>query len=296
MVRFLKILCSNSINSVVLAALAFVLDFEAPPPPLKAAVPMNKPDLANPTPPINLPPPPPQPIIEPGPIPVAIKFIEVPPAVKRNPSLVKPIQKPIHIPIHKPGPQPYKNPIRAAQRNDGKGKGRAIVISSGEDTEDSDVEIVPRASRVKFADVNPPAKRLRPSPAKKDPLPALKNPERAEPKQEPIHLPVPGPNRPAHEISPEEHQVSLEAILQIVPDVLPSHVLSLLKHSLYAGKVDVVLDALFNGDYPKIEVIVKESKKEKEIKILDEEDLLAANDYYNAAGRQRMGHGYEEVA
>lgn len=98
---------------------------------------------------------------------------------------------------------------------------------------------------------------------------------------------------PDSEASPED--LALASVLAIIPDVLPSHVLALLRDSLYNGKVDLVLDHLLTKEkYPKVEVERKGRGKKRARS--EEAAVEKERDYLEVNGRARLGTTYEEAA
>lgn len=116
--------------------------------------------------------------------------------------------------------------------------------------------------------------------------------------QEPVHDPL--PLAPAEALPPQPPAVNpdpdpdLAVILSLIPDVLPSHLQSLLSQVPIndPGRVDSILGALFASDYPKVD---KNGRKRDR----DEGDGGGGEDerdWLDVGGRKAEGKDYEEAA
>lgn len=86
---------------------------------------------------------------------------------------------------------------------------------------------------------------------------------------------------------------AVASIVAIIPDVDPSHVEDLLRRPLYSGKIDLVLEFLFEGNYPKRGAVASSSKEDqKEVGKAVAEEV----DYLDAKSRGYMGSEYTDCA
>lgn len=151
-------------------------------------------------------------------------------------------------------------------------KGKKKVVYSEDDNEIMFDDEARKIADNSFDDLMPARRRKAPSSTPLDDL-------------QPVPLPRDSP------ISAFDAAVS--SIVAIIPDVLPSHVLSLLQSHLYAGKVDVVLEHLFEGNYPKLSSVASSSKdKQKEVEKVVEKEV----DYLDVKSRKHMGIDYVDAA
>lgn len=93
-----------------------------------------------------------------------------------------------------------------------------------------------------------------------------------------------------------EENDAMSIILSIIPDVLPSHVLSLLRQPLYSNKAELVIEELLTNDkYPKLEK-GSGSKGKKREREEEDEDKSSGRNYLEVKGRQTLGRVYEAAA
>jgi len=138
---------------------------------------------------------------------------------------------------------------------DVKGKGKEaieelVLLSSDDDEEDGDVIMVQTPSNRRSPKGKGKAKPTPPPPIVKKPFP------------------------PPPQLSP------LAQLLQLLPDLLPSHAETLLASQEYAGDLDKIMNHLLSiegGGYPKIDKLEKEREKEKVVEL----------DYLDLKERQR---------
>lgn len=96
--------------------------------------------------------------------------------------------------------------------------------------------------------------------------------------------------------TPEEDD-AMATILAIIPDVLPSHVFSLLRQPLYSGKAELVIEELLSSaSYPKVEKPSGSKGKKREREEEKEEDKSNGRNYLEVKGRQSMGKPYLDAA
>ncbi|KAK4699853.1 hypothetical protein P7C70_g6400, partial [Phenoliferia sp. Uapishka_3] len=100
------------------------------------------------------------------------------------------------------------------------------------------------------------------------------------------------PHSPSPFLNAEDR--ALTAIIAIVPDVLPSYVLDLLRSEEFGGNADLVVNALWSGkEYPKIEV---EGKGKKRGKPEEESEKEKRKDYLDIKWRKVPDVLYKQKA
>jgi len=151
------------------------------------------------------------------------------------------------------GSSAKKRRIEIAKDVKGKGKEaieELVLLSSDDDEEDGDVIMVQTPSNRRSPKGKGKAKPTPPPPIVKKPFP------------------------PPPQLSP------LAQLLQLLPDLLPSHAETLLASQEYAGDLDKIMNHLLSiegGGYPKIDKLEKEREKEKVVEL----------DYLDLKERQR---------
>ena len=105
---------------------------------------------------------------------------------------------------------------------------------------------------------------------------------------------APAPARRPRSPSPklDLEDAALASILAIVPDALPSHVLMLLLSEKYGANADLVVEALWAGEYPKVDVKGKKRAREPEA----ETDKPVARDYTDTSWRKVPDVPYKQKA
>lgn len=251
-------------------------------------------ELHPPTPPRQAPKPPPQPIVAPPPPvlfepAVYFKAPVVAPAPRRV-LFAEPENDPFHV---LPPPQPVAGPASKARKVRRQRVFNANVIEiadSSEDDDDDDDDAVVfvekgkgkgKAEPVDDGEVHLRAEFQRA-------VDAVQLDDEQLARQERFQLAV---NAREQQSTTD---IALAAILNVLPDVLPSHALSLLAQGL---TIEAVLEALFadeNG-YPKLEPgAAKGKKRERSVELLEHDD--DERDWMDVAGRERQGKVYEEAA
>lgn len=159
-------------------------------------------------------------------------------------------------------------PAARPPKDNGEGKGRArelLEIRDDEEPSEGDVLVA-------------------------EPLPAPKE-EKPEIQQPPAPL---APEKESDTTSGEDD--AMTTILSIIPDVLPSHVLSLLRQPLYSSKAELVIEQLFTDDnYPKVDK-GSGSKGKKREREEDDEGKSSGRNYLEVNGRANLGRAYEDAA
>lgn len=190
-------------------------------------------------------------------------------------------------------PRPSKVKAQSRSKGRGKGKARMDAIELSSDEEGEEMPLSESEGEVLIAEA-PIARSPRKVQFKEEPdVEAVADEEEAEPAPKEEE----GPKEP--DTTPEE-DTALATILSIIPDVLPSHVLSLLRQALYSGKAELVIEELLSGNkYPTVEKSSgsKGKKREREPDEGEKEDKVeAGRNYLEVKGRKTMGKEYNDAA
>lgn len=102
---------------------------------------------------------------------------------------------------------------------------------------------------------------------------------------------------PNAKAAPTMEEMSLASILTIIPDVDPTHVVSLLRQAFYGGKVELIVDLLLTKpDYPKAPVAETSKGKGKKRERSAELEEMDRRDWMDPEGRDLLGVLYRDAS